>query len=618
MEPASEGASHYQGSFGFEAFLCQLFRQIDPVAELNRKQTVDLQVLKQMADASRRMSDICPWREFSDEIRAATREVLFHERVHYWQLLSTSAMQRQVVNSLAHLRWAIELDGGKKFAVWGGVPASIDRTVQDARFLYENFDWNGLDIEWTHETVSYGQGPPTSLTRVLYGFDVFTLVEGYVADLGFDSSDAGTVRLPLVGRYLLESAAYVSEQLLRGRQPEPLQPPVTEEDLIYRGAWELWRRTNASAYRDDPNLLALAFLAIVDLAVNPDVPAKPPSDINHITIPWRFGTLLQLGSQLPAISVPVKSAAELVVAIQKVYCATLRWPEPDQVALHSLNRLIHIYAPLVATGEHKDAVEAFLNRPFDELTVDEITPVFELMKEHYEPSMIGLSVLRTLINAALFRLLNPGKFELPHLYADELSRVFPLPAVLFDGDFYLDLQRQSYGLRVLPVEYWSDCVRLMTIDHLRTTPESEKLTCGFVRRNAACPYMAAGAGCPKRGLSSDEDEARQKAGLDKEWCHWKFTATAVGLTPLDSDKAFASPEILAAPVTWNSVSTPEQWEKALKVYFSIWQQMTPQERQQALAASAAAEKTITPDEGTRYINIWAEIDKLEREKQEQR
>jgi hypothetical protein len=372
---------------------------------------------------------------------------------------------------------------------------------------------------------------------------------------------------------------------------------------------------NGSAYQNDPNLLALAFLAIVDLAVNPDLPAKPPADNSRSTIPWRFGKLLQLGPQLPAISFSVNSAAELAAAIQKVYCATLQWPDPERVAIQSLSRLLHVYAPLVASGEHTAAVEAFLNRPFDELTVDEITPIFELIKEHYEPNIIGLSVLRTLINAALFRLLNPGKFALPHLHADELSRIFPLPAVLLDGNFLLDLQQQSYGLRVLPVEYWSDCVRLMTIDHLRTTPESEKLTCGFVRRNAECPYMAAGAGCPKRGLSSDESDARQNAGLDKEWCHWKFTATAVGLVPLDSDKTFAPPEILAAPVVWTPVSTPEQWDKVLQVYFSTWQQMTRQERQQALSAAAAVEKATASSEGTRYFNVWAEIDRLEKEKQ---
>jgi hypothetical protein len=245
-------------------------------------------------------------------------------------------------------------------------------------------------------------------------------------------------------------------------------------------------------------------------------------------------------------------------------------------------------------------------------------PVFELMNKHYAPNIIGLTVLRTLINAALFRLLNPGKFALAHLHSDELSRFFPLPAVLHDGNFYLDTQRENYGLRILPTEYWSDCVRLMTIDHLRTTPQSEKLTCGFVRRNAECPYTASGAGCPKRGLSSDEAEARQQAGMDAQWCHWKFTATAVGLVPLDPDKTFAPAEILAAPAIWPQVSTPEQWEKSLQVYFQLWQKMTTQERQQALAAATAVEKSLTPDAGTRYINIWAEIDKLDKEHQEPR
>jgi len=616
MEPPSDGALPYQGSFGFETFLCQLFRPIDPLAELNRQQTADLPLLMVMADASRRMSDVCPWREFSDAVRANTREVLFHERVHYWQLLSTSAMQRQVVNSLATLRQAIELYGGNKFALWGGVPSSVDQTVKDAEFLYENFEWKGVNIEWTYETVSFGKSPPTSLTRVLYGFDIFTLLEGYVADLGFDSPDAGTLRLPLVGRYLMESAAYVSEQLFCGRHPERLQLPVTEEDLIYRGVWELWYRTNASHYGNDPNLLALSFLAIVDLAVNPDLTASPPADNSRITIPWRFGVLLQVGSRLPTLAFSLTSPAELVLDIQKVYCATLQWPEPARVALQSLQRLLYVYAPLLATGEHKETVDSFLKLPFGEMTVDEITPVFELINKHNQPNIIGLSVLRTLINAALFRLLNLGKFALPHLYSDELSQVFPLPAVLLDGDFYLDTQRQSYGLRVLPTEYWSDCVRLMTIDHLRTTPESEKLTCGFVRRNVECSYMALGAGCPKRGLSSDEAEARRRAGLDAQWCHWKFTATAVGLVPLDSDKAFSPAEILAAPAVWLPVSSPEQWDKSREVYFALWQQMTLQERQQAVAASAAVENSLTPNEGTRYINIWAEIDKLEKEKQE--
>jgi hypothetical protein len=580
MPPASDKHSEFEGAFGFETLLCQLFRQIDPLAELDRQRPVNTFVLKRMAAAARRMSDVFVPQWLTDEVRQATRDILFHERVHYWQVLSTSAMQRHIVNSLAHLQLAIELAGGKKMSVWAGGSIDPQGTVKDAKFLYENLNWSGVSVFWNYEKRDLGSSPTTSLTRVLLGLNLETLIEGYVADVAFESAEAGVARVPLVGRYLLESAAYVSEQLFKGEEVGRLSGSKSSEDILYRGAWEVWRRANAAAY-DDPVSLALSFLAAVDLAVNPELPVKPASEPQSITIPWRFGAIVLAAPKLPPLKVESTPAAA-VAEFQDRYCRALGWPTPGKVALQLAAYLVRIYAPLVGLGAEGEMVQRFHKRPLAEMTLDD----------------------RSAINAAIHRLFHPGRFALPHLHAEDLTRSFPLPAILYEGEFYIENASQPETLSVSPLDYWSDCVRLMTIDHLRSTPPSESLTCGFVRRNAECPYMAAGAGCPKRGLSPIEEETRRQAGLDADWCHWKVSAIVVGLLAWDADKSDASPNLQVAPPSWYAVSSQEDAEKLLSVHEQLWREMSAEQRQQAVAASADIQKSLSEEERANSVDLW--------------
>lgn len=604
MPTPAEQPLEFEGAFGFETLLCQLFRQIDPIAELDRQPTVDTAILQRMAAAAKRNSDVFAPRFLTADLQQATRGVLFHERVHYWQVLSTSAMQRHIVNSLNHLQLAIELDGGKKMAVWGGGSPDPKGTVQDAKFLYENLNWSGLSVFWNYETVALPNAPGTTLTRVQMGMDLETLIEGYVADLAFEDAEAGTARVPLVGRYLFESAAYVSEQLFQGEPIAPLTGPAGAEDIQYRGTWELWRRANAALY-SDPTALALSFLAAVDLAVNPELPDKPTDDFQRLTIPWRFGILVQAAPNLPPLRLDQGSPADAVAAFQASYCSALGWPAPGTVALQLTAYLVRIYAPLVGLTDKLEMVQALCKIPLRQMTLDDMLPILQLINRGGEPDLIGTRVLRSAINAAIHRLFNPGRFAVPHLYADELTASFPLPAILYEGDFYIENPTVQETLSVSPLDYWSDCVRLMTIDHLRSTPPSESMTCGFVRRNLDCPYIAAGAGCPKRGLSPTEEQARRTAGLDPDWCHWKMSAIVIGLLPPDADKHDASPNLQAATASWFSATSAEDVEKLLTVHEKLWQEMSQQDRQLALAASADLQKTLTEAERAHSVDLWA-------------
>jgi hypothetical protein len=604
--PRDERNSIFEASFGFDMFLCQLFRQIDPVSELNRELRRNEHLLNRMAVAARRMSDGWTLRFLSEDQRMATRGVLFHERVHYWQLLSASGLQRQTMNALAHLQEAIKADGGRPLTVWAGVPGS-DTVLQDAYFLYENFNWEGTNVFSDYERFEFRGGLPTILRRVQLGLDSETAIEAFVAELGFGSDNSDVVIVPLVGRFLVESAAHVAEALFKGEKLPRMTESGAPEDVLYNGAWELWCRVNGGRY-EDPESLAIAFLAAVDLAINPELSLGPEPETREITIPWRFGAILLTVLSLPPLKADSGSEAVALEDFQKQVCQALGWRTPLDVAFEMAASLTKLYAPLLGLHRNQEKIQTFHERPLRELGIDDVVPIWKLINENSEPDLIGLSVMRSMINASVFRVLDPGKLALPHLHAEELCAAFPLPAILYDGEFYFDgrFERKDVVLNVDVVKYWSDCVRLMTIDHLRLVPASESLSCGFVRRNLECPYMAAGAGCPKRGLSPVEELTRQHAGLDPDWCHWKISAIAVGLIPPDENKKAASALFDAVP-TSISLSSTEDMEKMLGVARTQWQRMTEEERKQALAATTEMEKNLSEEDRANYVNLWAII-----------
>jgi hypothetical protein len=252
-----------------------------------------------------------------------------------------------------------------------------------------------------------------------------------------------------------------------------------------------------------------------------------------MSIPFRFGAILLASPHIPPLEVGTdESPGQAAHKFQKQVCTLLGWRDPDLVAWFMSVYLTQMLAPVLMLEGDREAIEAFCDRPETEVTVDELEAIWRQLNRN-TLDLVGLRILRTMVNASIYRVANPGKWLLPHIYADQLIAAFPLPTILYDGEFYMDglPERFRHPLDVSHMDYWSDCVRLITVGHLRNTAPSERRTCGFVRRHVNCPIMTMGAGCPKLGLSLDEQAVRRQTGLDSEWCHWKVSAVIFGLIP---------------------------------------------------------------------------------------
>jgi hypothetical protein len=133
-----------------------------------------------------------------------------------------------------------------------------------------------------------------------------------------------------------------------------------------------------------------------------------------------------------------------------------------------------------------------------------------------------------MLNALRYRLRHPGRFAAPHVYADELSALFPLPLLSREGMYYPDEVFRGAAadadLRSDAVDLLHDCLSLMTVSPLRSGARE----CGFIAKSAQCWYQLSGLGCPSLGLSAGQARIRAVSGLG-DWCHWEQRRLRLGL-----------------------------------------------------------------------------------------
>jgi hypothetical protein len=232
------------------------------------------------------------------------------------------------------------------------------------------------------------------------------------------------------------------------------------------------------------------------------------------SISMRFGYILVHARNLPALSLRNKDRGVAVAQFQNDISREAGWPAPEiilQKYAIVLTRIIFkkCFSNVSVHSEHGSVAQWLLGDDVNEEAARRNFPklkdAWELLRR-YDSEVwteymsgglnrttlfLGKSILQTMVNACVFRLENPGKLALPHLYGDELSEKFPLPVVLIDGQ-YSQLDRMSVGLNFplngSQMSIVEDCIMLLTLGPL----ERNKVQCGFIEKQTNCAYMLNG------------------------------------------------------------------------------------------------------------------------------
>lgn len=473
------------------------------------------------------------------------RRKLFHERVHYWQLMSLPLQQAEFILDLEQIKATAMQNGGKMPGISGmtyGTTLSEGELYQGRQSVRANFvtpKFEELHLFNPAATANLvpdrGIGMPFAMFPWGAKSDNKAL-PAYLGMIFFHEVD-NFVLVPFSGRNLLESAAYLCEKLREGELPERLEPSCSAEDIQYTGAWDFWLRLHGHRYASEEDL-ALGFLAAVDLAMCSDFDPHESELVDDderaiwTSIPYRFGQIasgLQAQPPLLAGSSPEESIAEF----QAKFCKWCGLPAPDVIVRKALGRVtkclaLHMSSP--SLKKHQDAIVAIVRTPDWELAsrtaeLEAFWPIIAQDLANASP-LIGQTILWVMLNALRFRLRHPGRFAAPHIYESELSALFPLPLLSRDGMYYPDQTNPAASaaaersgdseLRSDIVDLLHDCLSMMTASPLR----SGTVECGFLAKAVPCWYQHCGLGCPTIGLRPDQAKTRRRTGLGN-WCHWE-------------------------------------------------------------------------------------------------
>jgi hypothetical protein len=352
----------------------------------------------------------------------------------------------------------------------------------------------------------------------------------------------GACYVPFTAPYLWEAAAQLCESLAAGEVPPRARADWTKQDALYYGAWEFWCRVHGGRYADS-EALALGFLAAVDLALSTAL-FEPEADLEtraeRTSIPYRFGKIVFRAQGLPPIERGATDPAKAVSDWQDAYCRWCGLPSP---ASDLRDGMLVVTRLLMATAAHRIAdtpesravLEQLMHPdPAEAGTATAMEAAWSLLRsvQHRAPA-IGELALRTMLNAMAYRLRNPGRNALPHLYREQLQDAFPLPFLLHQGDYVMVAPGAMLGdptgpLPVAPLELVHDIVGLATVEPLLHGSPG----CGFLSHRIDCWHIRAGLGCPQKGLSPEQAARRNAAGLD-DWCHWMLRALLLETAPAD-------------------------------------------------------------------------------------
>ncbi len=578
------GAWQAEGAISFTSFATRLLRTdvsvLDDPGFAMDDDAVRLSFWFNAAKGAALRTDFVSHQSLPPAMGHETRSRLFHERLHYCQLMSYPLLQLHSLLGLESLRTAMLDHGGAAFMLAGLIGSGERRNPSEL----------GGARTVTEALVSGTTVPTSTKVSMPDGVTDAGLVDARLVREGAPPCPglAGVLRLEeddvLVAfnaENLLESAAYVSQFLFERQEPPRLRDSDAQRELRYLGCWEVWCRFHEARYPSTRDL-ALGFLAAIDLALGAHVHAqldhrmqdhlRHPATSAQIRYPHaRFGLVLLAAALVKPVVENVDPALSIaaISRFQHEICENLGWGDPQRgfafmgafltqrfivTTLWSFEDKVEIDDDLVA-----HAVNTPLADLADDLTA--LQPIWSKLAEAFHAvvpevagtvsvnCVFGSRVLAKMIAASYFRGTRPPVTAAPHLDPARLHERFALPLIRIGGQYYADIQLNDdfdptvHGLelkvlhedpfRLSSVDVLTDCVTLAALDGVRRNGG----TCGLidpVTREPGCLYAAAGAGCPQLGLAADEADLRQRKGI-ADWCHWTFVAGATGLQHLTLD-----------------------------------------------------------------------------------
>jgi hypothetical protein len=227
------------GSFDFESMICNLFKN-DLSSSPSQKGQAELDELmfEEIAKAAREGRDVVPLSNpkcLNQEELESIKVSLFHERTHYWQFISSPLLQHHFIHSLDKLRFELSRLGGNAYHICSLHTEELESKENlDLSIASFNAHFSHVDVtpHMIKEAIPISRDQLTEML-LLYlpheGSENMVLV-GYGARLGFETRDE-TVSIPFNGRYLVESASFISEQLFSGNKL-PKVNQLTRSNLL--------------------------------------------------------------------------------------------------------------------------------------------------------------------------------------------------------------------------------------------------------------------------------------------------------------------------------------------------------------------------------------------------
>jgi len=538
---------HAAGRFQFAELLCRLSSEygiLPTRREASMEELTYTMLLASAADSERSGTDHFVIEQMPDDMSDETSSSIFHERIHYWQYISSPLLQRQFLTELDRIALNVAAAGGKWQQLMISLnaisdPASVIRTHAIFRAQNTLFDMATARIAGVDEVRSDLRTLQVFYLRPL---PPNAVTPGYGAVMELPGGEAAQVPFTTVA--LAESAAYVTECLRAGRTPGRLTG-TTPAQQRYFGCWEYWCRLHSRTTTDE-GVLAANFLAAVDLAlmggtVEPDDEGDEEFRQEQLCIPYRFGKLAFRSQGFRLL--PADPASKQVEEWQADFCRYQGWPAPRDSSAAAVveltRRMIMAYGNLLIEDGHPDSyLTRFLAIPAEEAAADPRAAYQEIWSAIQSATLrprgarpIGTEAIGVMLNASMYRLDNPGMFAAPHLFGPALTAVFPLPLLLLHGRYYADHETYANAeetLKHMPtMPYWPessnvtrDCMQLIPLAPLA----DGKPGCGFFDEptgKARCSYGHFDIGCPQAGLTDDQSRLRAEHGIG-DWCHKKY------------------------------------------------------------------------------------------------
>ncbi len=557
----------FGGSFDFESVVTNLFsKDLGWKSQLRNAENISDQNLMFAYDIAKNAGkgiNSFPWRRLSDRISKNADATLFHERIHYWQMISCPLQQHRYLVYLDTIRMNLIKVGEDPYTLCGEDDGFLDLSLNEemvnsaeANFkqydltlsikdtankislpeAFKNIQIKGVD--WIKsKTTGYEEIPFAQLFLLLPHSSRKSL-PAYGALMHFKDHDKYVI-IPFTALYLMESVAHLSQLLYERKSLPKITQLDNHDDKLYFGVFEYWRRLHGYAYNNEEDLI-LSFLAAVDLALTSDIYEIEPSDGEYeyemSSIPYRFGKLaFRIQGIEPLKCETENERADAVAKFQDRICKWNGWPKPDFAVKRMAAALSRFLFKAHAksspyTKENEEYVIKVWRSSLSELAehFDVLLPLWKLYQNKMTTAF-GQSILGNMLNACLYRINNPGEFALPHLYHNKIKEHFPLPLVLFKGDYYLDnvlaenTVRPGYPYPITSMQTALEIISMMT---LKPITAGRIDSCGFLDEGIDCWYIKSGLGCPLRGFTSNQEKLRDKTGLHN-WCHFTFQRSII-------------------------------------------------------------------------------------------